>query len=397
MNNITTILNRADLNTSTCIKDSFRLLDDPVTLRQLIKSIQDRNWDKLNGVKLKKYFVVLRNSLFEEDDVSHLKDIGIDAPASLKNCFRENSELNISTAGLDKDQLLDALSEVLKLALRNQTQDLESLQGPSSSASGPETSTAEEQPQVHQQLPIEVAMSLSKDDITRIATELKSMMEVQAQTASKNSERPIDVDVEQYRLNRASENNSKITHPWIKFILEFGHTKSIKDLRHISCDWMVIRAITRWCSEVTPENGNKENVDKHKRCLLFAVSKISGSYLLVDESNQTNKSTSLLIRLVNIIDTNFAAGSVVTNSQVREWVQDFSSELDIPRRSAQRSSSFTRQSRGKPKSTKIQICKEYNRDGVCSYEDKCRYQHVCQRHFDLNGSLEEHPEADCTE
>ena len=55
------------------------------------------------------------------------------------------------------------------------------------------------------------------------------------------------------------------------------------------------------------------------------------------------------------------------------------------------------ESRGKPKSTKIQICFEYSREGACSYEDKCRYQHVCQRHFDLNGSLEEHPEADRTE
>ena len=129
--------------------------------------------------------------------------------------------------------------------------------------------------------------------------------------------------------------------------------------------------------------------------MLFAISKISDSYLILDDLPKTSKSTSLLIRIVNIIDNSVHAGITVTNSMVKEWILDFNSELDVPKRSlAKATLSSTSSATGKSV-RKVFVCNDYN-NGQCNYKEKCRYKHVCKKHYNKFGTQEAHPESECS-
>ena len=418
MNNIASILDRSDINTSTCIKDSFRLLDDVNTLQQLVRSIEEKQWEKLNGVQLKKYFVVLRNSLFNEEDVNHLKDIGIAAPVSLQGCVSGSTELNVSTSGLTKDGLLEALLKILKLALKNQEQPLgqgdvktadptesynEGLENPPQQQNAEELQQNKESSQSSSRKMAEFSKeqleSLKNILVPALKEALKDDSDEKSsgKTISKarSDSDVIDVDVESWRLNRASELSAKTIHPWISYLLQFGYTKSIKDLRHIDGDWKVIRAITRWCSEEsTSAEAKKQNLESHKRALLFTISKLSDSYLILEDSPRTSKSTSLLLRTVNLIDNQFHCGVMVTNTMIKEWISDFNSELDIPKRSTRSTLQTNATSAGKSV-RKVNTCNDFN-NGHCSFKDKCRFKHACKRHYQKLGQIESHPEIECT-
>jgi len=92
-------------------------------------------------------------------------------------------------------------------------------------------------------------------------------------SSENNCTTSVDIELEKWKLSRASENLSIQTHPWSKYLYYFGYTKIIKDLKQIQDDWVIIRAILRWCSDknIAADNLTKE----HQRILCYAIFKVS--------------------------------------------------------------------------------------------------------------------------
>lgn len=236
-----------------------------------------------------------------------------------------------------------------------------------------------------------------------------------------NNSTLFDIELEQFKLNRASEKSCLLQHPWLKYSFYFGFTKVVKDLRSITCDWLVIRSVLRWCSEEDDTIQNSllasanfqdneqfntafQNTLTHRRRLLFAISKIISVYIIFDEkpanTNQKNASgnnpASLLLRMVNVIDTNFSAGNVMTENSIKETLSDFTSELDIPKRSFQSKNTPNSLRSSSGKSVRTLLCNDFNSSKGCSYGDNCKFTHGCKKHYAKDGSIQQHSATTCS-
>ena len=237
-----------------------------------------------------------------------------------------------------------------------------------------------------------------------------------------------DIELEQFRLTRASEKSCLNQHPWLKFTFYFGFTKIVKDLRSITCDWLTIRSILRWAAESDETiqaslMANSAIVDNqqfnqafhatvtHRRMLLFAISKIISVYIIFDDKQNSNggknantannSPASLLLRIVNVIDSNFYAGNIMTEQMVKETISDFISELDIPKRNLQISNHANKNTSSSSKgysgkSVRVLLCNDFNSANGCSYGDSCKFKHSCRKHYQKDGSFHSHSAATCT-
>ena len=107
---------------------------------------------------------------------------------------------------------------------------------------------------------------------------------------------------------------------------------------------------------------------------------------------------SLLTRVINKVDVYYEAGQSVSETEIGQIIQNcryddqqFLGQTSFTQSSSSRAGNFVRGG----SSNHASICNDFNSASGCTRGSQCKYEHICQRHYNSQRKRFAHSEVNC--